>query len=297
MSTQQENSVNWKAVSNNKPRGRKKNSKEDNTPTTPTTPTTTTTSVNNNTSNNNPTTVTTNPTNTSSNTATTNKQEQSTIMNNKHLLKYNYSFSYFRKEKGMDYEECMKNVGEFQTVEDFWSLYTHMKRPYELKVSMDYHVFKMGIKPMWEDEQNKTGGRWMLRCKSGYSARIWEDLLLAFVGQQFQDSDDINGCVISIRENHDIISIWNKSGQDKDLNERLRVDLMKLLNLPTSTKLEYKVHQESITLHSRMLELYQNESLVSPSSGLIGNPYESALSMMQQGNSSSLEETTLEEQE
>ena len=182
-------------------------------------------------------------------------QETST-MDKIHPLGETYTFSYFRKEKGMDYEDCMKNVGEFSTVEEFWTLYTHMKRPYELKVSMDYHLFKHGIKPMWEDDRNKTGGRMMLRCKSGYSARIWEDLLLAFIGQQFKYFDDINGVVISIRENHDIISIWNKSGDNAEMNEQLRVDLMNLLNLPSQTKLEYKVHQESINLHSKMLEIH-----------------------------------------
>ncbi|KAG2378744.1 hypothetical protein C9374_007892 [Naegleria lovaniensis] len=174
----------------------------------------------------------------------------------KHPLGHTFTFSYFRKEKGIDYEDCMKTVGDFSTVEEFWALYTHMKRPYELKVSMDYHLFKQGIKPMWEDEKNKNGGRLMLRCKSGYSARIWEDLLLSFIGQQFTNDDDINGVVISIRDNHDIISIWNKNGDDEKIQETLKHDVMTLLNLPSQTKLEYKAHKDAIQTHTKMLELW-----------------------------------------
>ncbi|KAF0982249.1 hypothetical protein FDP41_011654 [Naegleria fowleri] len=176
----------------------------------------------------------------------------------KHPLGHTFTFSYFRKEKGIDYEDCMKTVGDFSTVEEFWALYTHMKRPYELKVSMDYHLFKQGIKPMWEDEKNKNGGRLMLRCKSGYSARIWEDLLLSFIGQQFANDDDINGVVISIRDNHDIISIWNKNGDDEKIQETLKQDVMNLLNLPSQTKLEYKAHKDAIQTHTKMLELWSN---------------------------------------
>ena len=35
-------------------------------------------------------------------------------------------------------------------VEQFWALYGHLARPCELTSSSDYHLFKQGIKPMWE---------------------------------------------------------------------------------------------------------------------------------------------------
>lgn len=35
-------------------------------------------------------------------------------------------------------------------VEGFWRLYNHMMRPNDLPNTMDYHLFKTGIKPMWE---------------------------------------------------------------------------------------------------------------------------------------------------
>jgi len=41
-------------------------------------------------------------------------------------------------------------VGRFGSVEQFWSYYCHLVRPCELTGHSDFHLFKDGIKPMWE---------------------------------------------------------------------------------------------------------------------------------------------------
>ena len=35
-------------------------------------------------------------------------------------------------------------------VEQFWAYYNHMIRPNHLPNTSDYHLFKDGVKPMWE---------------------------------------------------------------------------------------------------------------------------------------------------
>jgi len=35
-------------------------------------------------------------------------------------------------------------------VEQFWTYYSHMIRPSDLSGHCDYHLFKEGIRPMWE---------------------------------------------------------------------------------------------------------------------------------------------------
>lgn len=35
-------------------------------------------------------------------------------------------------------------------VEQFWRFYSHMVRPGDLTGHSDFHLFKEGIKPMWE---------------------------------------------------------------------------------------------------------------------------------------------------
>jgi hypothetical protein len=42
-------------------------------------------------------------------------------------------------------------------------IYNHMTRPSDIRSTTDYHLFKDGIKPTWEDPQNKNGGKWMVK--------------------------------------------------------------------------------------------------------------------------------------
>lgn len=56
-----------------------------------------------------------------------------------------------------------------------------------------------GVKPMWEDEANKNGGRWVIRVNKGFSNKLWEDLILAMIGEQFECENEIHGIVISLR--------------------------------------------------------------------------------------------------
>ena len=82
---------------------------------------------------------------------------------------------------------------------------------------------------MWEDEANKNGGRWTLRVSKGYANKLWEDLILAMIGEQFADENEINGIVLSIRAQGDQISIWNRNGHNKEIVERIKQELITIL--------------------------------------------------------------------
>ena len=59
-------------------------------------------------------------------------------------------------------QENLKRINAFDSVEDFWCLFNNMCAPKKLSVGSNYHIFKHGIKPMWEDPENKAGGKWVL---------------------------------------------------------------------------------------------------------------------------------------
>ncbi|XP_068262596.1 eukaryotic translation initiation factor 4E type 2 isoform X2 [Nyctibius grandis] len=72
-----------------------------------------------------------------------------------HPLQYNYTFWYSRRTPGrptssQSYEQNIKQIGTFASVEQFWRFYSHMVRPGDLTGHSDFHLFKEGIKPMWE---------------------------------------------------------------------------------------------------------------------------------------------------
>ena len=83
--------------------------------------------------------------------------------------------------------------------EKFWSYYAHMIRPHDLLGHADIHLFKDGIRPLWEDDANKNGGKWIVRLKKGLANRCWENLILALLGEQFMVGEEICGAVVSIR--------------------------------------------------------------------------------------------------
>ena len=43
--------------------------------------------------------------------------------------------------------------------------------------------FVEGIKPMWEDENCKNGGRWTFKVPKSHTNKYWEDLVIAMIGE------------------------------------------------------------------------------------------------------------------
>ena len=81
---------------------------------------------------------------------------------------------------------------------------------------------------------------------SGLASRCWENLVLAMLGEQFMVGEEVCGAVVSIRFQEDILSIWNRSACDQGVTSRIRDTFKRVLNLPSSTIIEYKAHNDSI---------------------------------------------------
>lgn len=168
-----------------------------------------------------------------------------------HPLQFNYTFWFSRRTPGkqtssQSYDQNLKKVGTFASVEQFWMYYSHMIRPNDLTGHSDYHLFKEGIRPMWEDSANSAGGKWIIRLKKGLASRCWENLILAMLGEQFMVGEEICGAVISVRYQEDILSLWNRTAVDHMTTSRIRDTLKRVLNLPPSTIMEYKTHTDSM---------------------------------------------------
>ena len=166
-----------------------------------------------------------------------------------HPLQFNYAFWFSRRSPGKQtsYDQNLKQIIVVASVEQFWQLYSHVMRPSDLGTGhSDYHLFKEGIRPMWEDEANKAGGKWIVRLRKGIASRCWENLILAMLGEQFMVGEEICGSVISIRYQEDILSLWNRTASDQVTTSRIRDTLKRVLNLPPNTIMEYKTHTDSL---------------------------------------------------
>ncbi|KAL9632318.1 MAG: hypothetical protein Q9164_005392 [Protoblastenia rupestris] len=153
--------------------------------------------------------------------------------------------------KYSDYEKSTIPLAHFSSAEAFWAVYAHLKRPSTLPAVSDYHIFKKGIRPVWEDEENKKGGKWIIRLKKGVSDWYWEDLLLAMVGDQFAEAgEEVCGAVLSVRSGEDVLSVWTRI--DGGRNIKIRETIKRLLAFPPDTTIVWKSHDDSIAQRSAM---------------------------------------------
>merc|ERR1711881_169798 len=171
-----------------------------------------------------------------------------------HRFQSTYCLWYSRKASGKShqnsFDQNLQLLGSFATCEQFWKIYARLIRPGELTSHSDFHLFKKGIKPLWEDELNRYGGKWIVRLRKGLASRCWENLILAMLGEQFMVGPEICGAVVSLRYQEDIISIWNRNASDQATTSRIRDILRRVLNLPQNTIMEYKAHMASLSDHS-----------------------------------------------
>ncbi|XP_071426283.1 eukaryotic translation initiation factor 4E type 1B isoform X1 [Pithys albifrons albifrons] len=80
----------------------------------------------------------------------------------KHPLQNRWALWFFKNDKSKMWQANLRLITKFSTVEDFWALYNHIQLASKLASGCDYSLFKDGIEPMWEDSQNKRGGRWLI---------------------------------------------------------------------------------------------------------------------------------------
>lgn len=79
---------------------------------------------------------------------------------------YVYTLSHNEKKKqskkNRHNEYILHEVYSFDTIEDFWCMYNNIYKVHEIMPNTDYMLFKKGVRPEWEDPQNREGGKWVV---------------------------------------------------------------------------------------------------------------------------------------
>ncbi|EGT54057.1 hypothetical protein CAEBREN_19453 [Caenorhabditis brenneri] len=168
----------------------------------------------------------------------------------RHPLQNRWALWYLKADRNKEWEDCLKMVSLFDTVEDFWSLYNHIQSAGGLNWGSDYYLFKEGIKPMWEDINNVQGGRWLVVVDKQRRQQLldhyWLELLMAIVGEQFDEFGDyVCGAVVNVRQKGDKVSLWTRDATRDDVNLRIGQVLKQKLSIPDSEILRYEVHKDS----------------------------------------------------
>ncbi|GJJ10567.1 hypothetical protein Clacol_004794 [Clathrus columnatus] len=181
------------------------------------------------------------------------------------------------------YEANLTLIGEFDTVEDFCRYFNWLKPPSQLERNSNYHLFKSGIKPMWEDPANSNGGKWVLTMKSNPQLldRCWSWLVFALVGEELDDAqgqgndtDEICGAVVSLRSKVDRIQVWTRS-KDVERVNRIGKRLIKLLDVSEKDGigLDFQFHQDERPTPSKYLSIQATFPASSFRNSFTGTPF------------------------
>ena len=140
-----------------------------------------------------------------------------------------------------EYENQIKKLAEFDTLDDFWAIFQYLKKPDDCKQAIEFQLFKHPIKPMWEDENNKDGGRIALKLRKEFSNLVWEELIFAFIGDYFakEIKDEINGLVINCKKDFNTLQIWIKS-YTNEVTSAIEKNIREILNMPNEVALDIK---------------------------------------------------------
>lgn len=138
----------------------------------------------------------------------------------RHRLEHSWTFwydNYSAKSKQKTWGSSLRPVYTFSTVEDFWCIYNNVIQPSQLTPGADFHCFKVGIEPKWEDPTCARGGKWSITSPRGKSVTdtLWLYTVLDMIGEQFNEGDEICGAVVSIRTRLEKLALWTKTASNE----------------------------------------------------------------------------------
>ncbi|OMH85556.1 Eukaryotic translation initiation factor 4E [Zancudomyces culisetae] len=168
--------------------------------------------------------------------------------NSLHPLQHEWVLWYDSPNKrinSQNWSQNLKEVVEISTVEEFWGVINNVVSAIEIPFGANFHLFKKGIKPMWEDPANAHGGKWSFnfgRTRGDNINEVWINTLLGAIGETFEDHDNICGLVFSNRRVMFKIGLWVKSNDDKVKNKETGAHFKRLLGLGENDSLEYQPH-------------------------------------------------------
>lgn len=141
----------------------------------------------------------------------------------------------------------------------------------DLALKSDYHLFKAGVRPEWEDPQNKHGGKWSYQFKEKRAVNIdelWLHIMLAAIGNTMEEEEDgeVMGVVVNVRKAFYRIGVWTRTvgksipgrgdgdvaggkGRSPEKGKEVLISIghrvKEVLQLPEAEQIEFSSHTEA----------------------------------------------------
>ncbi|KAK6434323.1 hypothetical protein LTR95_009488 [Oleoguttula sp. CCFEE 5521] len=136
-------------------------------------------------------------------------------------------------EDPSDYEDRLVPLASIADVAAFWGVLNNFDISL-LPLRDSIHLFKRGVKPLWEDPRNAKGGAWTFRVPKSQAGEWWKEVCMMAVGEQLQAAvvgsddgegrgakDDICGISLGVRFNSCLLQVWNRDGEHSEGIQRV----------------------------------------------------------------------------
>lgn len=175
--------------------------------------------------------------------------EKKMKMKMKHPLEHRWKLTFWPTNEWNN----TTNIITISTIEDFWGTYNNIPRLIELG-KVNFAFFHDGIRPVWEDDINRKGGKWIWEYSREMRAELdkhWLNLLLFLIGETLQPSSipdgEIFGCTVHTRPAGDRMTIWTR-GTNPQIQKELGQALLEKMKMTGS--LFFKAHSDAIQINS-----------------------------------------------
>lgn len=147
--------------------------------------------------------------------------------------------------------DTIRSLGLFDTAEGFWGIHECTLPPSRLPNGANYYLFRHNVAPMWEQEANRRGGKWVAQFtveQGGDVDRAWMELCMAAVGEQMPCSEEeLCGVCVSKRRSGYKVSVWTRTASDADMQTSIGAFIRSLVfdsNDKITTPLKFLPHCE-----------------------------------------------------
>lgn len=173
------------------------------------------------------------------------------------------------------YESRLKILTNIDNVAQFWNTWNNFDIT-RLQLRDSVHLFHKGVKPVWEDPRNFTGGSWTFRVPKAQAVDFWKEVCMMAIGEQLQAAveserttfrDDVCGISISARFNSMLVQVWNRDSQHEEGIQKLLSTVVENLQdavRPRDGSYFYKKHSEHAAFKGSLSSEASSTSTLSP---------------------------------
>ena len=177
----------------------------------------------------------------------------------KHPLEHSWTLWFDnpgKSQKSQTWGQTLRSVYTFNTIEDFWCLYNNIVPPSRLVHGADLHLFKEGVEPKWEDPSCANGGAWKVSIPKNSTVKqtldqYWLNMLLALIGEEFPEAEEICGAVVNVRQRGDRVALWTKTASNEAAQIAIGKQLKETLEMGESARIGFLAHQDAMKLDRR----------------------------------------------